>query len=188
MPVTHTGGSSYNWTGSTERPAKPAAFSRHLLDRFIETPFARETTLAQFLTHHPTALTTGVLNQLHRRHIVPWAKIRLFATWAAGYGFNRDDWSRTIEVFNYFGEDVAFAARQAKDMQHGPGRAGAWTTVANTMCWKPGNVFVGMGAYNQGTDIDRCDELDDVGRRSLLMGTPWARAETIYGAIVGVTG
>jgi hypothetical protein len=64
--------------GRLDRPAHPTTLSLELMHRFLESDYCRYTSLRDFLLLHQNALTTGVLNQLHRRHIISWAFIKKF--------------------------------------------------------------------------------------------------------------
>jgi hypothetical protein len=173
---------AYAWTHGSPRPAKPLTFTQVLVVRFLESSYARETSLADFLRAHPNALTTGVLNQLHRRHIIPWDLIKGFTAKAAATDFSRDLSNLLREVYTFFGVTNAPTAEKST---HGHNRALQWETIANAMCWVDDNVFVGPSAGNYGVHLDLGDELTDGERTDLLRGAAWRSAERAYSVMHG---
>lgn len=178
VPVNQT----YAWVHASPRPAKPPFFSQRLLAGFLQSDFANTTTLAAFVRAHPNALNQGVLNQLHRRHVISWDLIKRFTARAASTNFNNDMVQLTRNVFQFFGVDPVAARRMA----HGPMRAAAWGQLANDMCWVDSNIFVGPSAGNVGVGIDQGDELTEAERRDLLAGAAWQGAAIVYGQMVGL--
>lgn len=181
MPLQYNNG-NYAWSPATQRPAKPNGFSQALLNRFLESDYAQTTTLAEFLQAHPNAAGQGVLNQLHRRHVISWDLIKRFMAKAAATNWSKDMVNLTANVFQFFNVNPG----QAAGMQHGAVRAGAWGQLANTMCWQDGNVWVGPSAGNQGVGIDQGDELTDNERRELLAGAAWRGAAIVNAQMEGM--
>jgi hypothetical protein len=183
MPLQFAPPNTYYWTHASPRPAKPQHFSQELVDRFLQTKYATTTTLANFIQAHPNALNNGVLNQLHRRHVISWDLIKRFTARAAAINFNNQEMRELLRnIFEFF----VVRIRVDPSMPHGPQRANAWTEVANHMCWVESNVFVGPSAGNVGVAIDQGDQLTDAERRDLLAGTVWRGAAIVQGQMEGV--
>ncbi|MBL7998874.1 MAG: hypothetical protein JNL32_09585 [Candidatus Kapabacteria bacterium] len=176
---------SYSWVGQN-RPGKPAFFSQELLMRFLDTQYAQTTTLAAFLRAHPNALQQGVLNQLHRRHIIPWDLIKAFTLKCAVIGeFNREMVNLTRPVWEYF--DVGLPHfRQAAEQAHGQQRATMWQKIAEHMCWTDNNVFVGPSAGNVGVALDDGSDLTPIERQQLFAGATYRSSAIVYGIMEGV--
>jgi len=66
-----------------QRPARPNQISAELINRFIHSDYARQTTLADFVQAHRAFATQGTLMVLHRRHIVSWFFIQKFFAFCA---------------------------------------------------------------------------------------------------------
>jgi len=181
MPLHFNPPNVYAWTPGSPRPAKPPGFSENLAARFLDTTYARETTLADFIRAHPNALRYGVLNQLHRRHVISWDLIKRFTAKAAATDFNNDLAQLTQNIFLFFRVDPM----QAIHSPHGAFRATHWENIANAMCWVESNVFVGPSAGNVGIAIDQGDELTDAERRDLLAGAAWRGAGFVEGQMQG---
>lgn len=155
--------------GGFDRAALPQNLARDLLQEFCKTPYAKTTTLAAFLATHPNAAQGGVMNALHRRHIVSWSKIRDFCCAGAQVLTSRETNNLAQQVFQAFGVN----AQPAIATQHGQMRATAWTNLAKQMCWVPTNVFIGPSSGNHGTDLDTGAGMALGERQQLLAGTPW---------------
>lgn len=173
---------TYAWAAQTQRPAKPQGFSQQLLNRFLESDYANNTSLAAFVNSHPNAAAQGVLNQLHRRHVISWDLIKNFTAKAAGINWNQNFQGMTINIFQFFNVNPG----QAATMHHGQPRAGAWAQLANSMCWSDGNIFIGPSAGNQGVAIDQGDELTDNERADLLAGAAWRGAAMVNAQMEGI--
>lgn len=174
---------NYAWGPASTRPAKPHNFALDVMRSFLNTHYAQSTSIANFLIAHPNAATNGVLNQLHRRHIISWDLIKSFAAKAALTDSSHQT-SLTLEpVVAWFGAKDAYKA--AAQMGHGAPRAAAFTSIANAMCWQACNVFVGPSAGNVGVDIDQADDMSDGDRRDLLVGTPWQGAANVHAIMTG---
>jgi hypothetical protein len=185
LPITHNiFAGTYAWTAPADRPAKPLVFSQEMMERFLASNYAQQTTLAAFLLAHPGAMAGGVLNQLHRRHIIPWDLIKSFTLKCAVTNFNQNLWQIIVENFRFF--RVEATARDAGQLAHGVARAAAWTAVANSMCWVESNVFVGPSAGNVGVGLDQADEMSEQDRRDILVGPAWQRASTVFGSMTGM--
>ncbi len=175
---------TYSWDRNSQRPAKPQGFSDEMLRRFLETNYAQKTSLAEFLRQHPNAVNNGVLNQLHRRHIISWDMIKNFTAsaaainWVAANGVQKENFEK---IFNFFHVNPTNAVSAAV----GVPRANQWQIIANQMCWVDNNVFIGPSAGNVGVDIDQVSEMNDSDRRDLLAGTPWQGADLIYAFMQG---
>jgi hypothetical protein len=167
----------YEWALGSNRPAAPTDFSQTLFDRFISSHYAENTTLRTFLMERPNGWSEGVLNQLHRRHIISWDKIKKYTLCAAISSANRDLKSLQKSVFDYFNINPTLAWNEP----HGVIRAQYWTTVAEYMCWNVNNVFIGPSYGNVGTDLDLANGVDD----NLLLGTVWQGAITVFAQMDG---
>jgi hypothetical protein len=174
---------NYAWAVPSPRPAKPVNFSLEVLATFLETDYARNTTLANFLRANPNAAINGVLNQLHRRHIISWDTIKAFMAKAARTNHNHQTFTTVEPVAYWF--NIIQEYRTAADTAHGFLRAAAFTNLANSVCWRIKNVWVGPSAGNIGVDIDVGNDLNDFERRDMLLGTPWRGADIIQGIMDG---
>lgn len=183
MALQYNQQTGYIWSNPSPRPAKPQAFSRNLFDRFVESRYAQETTLAEFCLSHPNAGANGVLNQLHRRHVISWDLIKRFVAKSAATNPNKEMEALFREVFVFFNNGPA--AYNAFRLPHGQNRATAWGQIANDMCWQDANVFVGPSAGNNGVALDQADELNDQERRDILMGAAWQTAGRINASMLG---
>lgn len=183
MPLQFLNQNTYAWAPHSPRPAKPQQFSRNLQLRFVESNFARTTTLAQFITAHPNAAANGVLNQLHRRHVISWNLIKRFIAQAAAINFNQHMIRVTQDVFTFFG--VGPIATTAAGLIHGVARAQSWGRVAHQMCWVDNNVYVGPSAGNVGVGFDQGDELTASQRSDLLAGAAWRGAAHVHATMTG---
>ncbi len=184
MPLQWSQQNGYAWTQQSPRPAKPQAFSQALLARFLESSYAQETSLAEFVRAHPNAMTHGVLNQLHRRHVISWDLIKRFVARCASANFDQNFTQLTRNIFQFFHVDPT----QAIALAAGQPKAAAWNQVANGMCWVDSNVFVGPSAGNVGVGIDQAEELTDAERRDLLAGAAWRGAAMVCAQMDGIAG
>jgi hypothetical protein len=176
------GGFNYGWTDGS-RPGKPANFQRDLFQSFLDCNYCRNTTLRQFLQDHPNGMAHGILNQLHRRHIISWSSIKDFTLKCAQWNFNRQVWGVLEGVFTHF--NAKNIALQASRLNHGPPRATAWKNVAVYMCWRPANVFVGPSGGNVGVELDVADDFPDDQRRDILAGAAFQNAPLWARSIAG---
>lgn len=181
MPLQYNNG-NYVWSPATQRPAKPQFFSQALLNRFLESDYAQNTTLAEFLQAHPNAAGQGVLNQLHRRHVISWDLIKNFTARVAAVNWDHNYMNMTINIFQFFNVNPG----QAAAMAHGAPRAAAWGQIANSMCWTESNVFIGPSAGNQGVGIDQGDEMTDNERADILSGAAWRGAAIVNFQMEGI--
>lgn len=183
MAIVYTAPKNYVWGPVSPRPAKPHNFALDVIRPFLNTHYAQNTSIANFLIAHPNALTNGVLNQLHRRHIISWDLIKSFSAKAAHTNYSHQTKLTLEPVVAWFG--IRDAYQVAVQLAHGAPRAVAFTNIANTMCWQVCNVFVGPSAGNVGVEIDQVGEMSDGDRRDLLIGTPWQGAANVYAVMSG---
>lgn len=182
--ISYQGGTSYQWTG-TGRPSAPDNVKALLLDRFVTSDYAKRTTLAEFLNSHPNAFVGGVLNAMHRRHIISWASIKEYAR-AMATGGTKQIAANGYNIAAHFGLQGDPRLSEAVDEAHGPRRAQLWTDIALRICWLPQNVFVGPSDGNTGTAIDVGTGMSAENRDDILAGAPFKIANDIDAEMDGI--
>lgn len=182
--ISFQGGTSYQWDGDG-RPSAPGNVKALLLDRFVTSDYAKRTTLAEFLSSHPNALLGGVLNAMHRRHIISWASIKEF-TRAMATGGTKQIAASGSSIIAHFGLQGDPQLSEAVDQPHGSRRARLWTDIALRICWLPQNVFVGPSDGNTGTAIDVGTGMSAGDRDDILAGAPFKIANDIDAEMDGI--
>ena len=181
--------------GNFDRPAKPVGFQREVFERFMDTNYCRITTLRAFLESHHHAWDNGVLNALHRRHIVSWDFMKKIVLTLANHGpYGRyehfSDEMVTHEAINdllqFLHPDAPAMARQAQVLPNNPYQTKQlrFDNLAKLICWSSNNVFIGTAQGNVGTEIDLGED-DDATRRDLLQGTPHQGIASAYAVVLG---
>lgn len=75
----------YTIDPNAQRPAWAVETKIELIQIFVETKFAKETTLADLLNSNPNITISGVLESLDRRHIVSWDHIKKYICYMANH-------------------------------------------------------------------------------------------------------
>ena len=186
-----------------DRPTASDDFKSELYQRFMESHYCNNTLLRDFMRENAHAWDTGVLNQLHRRHIVSWAFMKRFlvkiANTARPSQFRHefvhqnpglDDSIRALLRFlNHDAEDAAEEAQALDDTDaHGVENAQkrvAFERIARLICWSANNTWIGPSHGNTGEEIDVANERDVNVGLDLMGGTPFAGIARCYPIVQG---
>ena len=184
MPLQWSQQNGYAWTQQSPRPAKPQAFSQALLARFLESSYAQETSLAEFVRAHPQR------NDPRRVESASSSARDILGPDQAIRGAMRQRQFRP-ELHPAHSEHLSVlscGSDPGDRVGSRSAKAAAWNQVANGMCWVDSNVFVGPSAGNVGVGIDQADELTDAERRDLLAGAAWRGAAMVCAQMDGIAG
>lgn len=184
-----------------DRPAASEGFKSELYQRFMQSHYCNNTLLRDFMRENEHAWDTGVLNQLHRRHIVSWAFMKKFLVKIANtarpspfrhaFVHQNPGLDESIHaLLRFLHHDAEGAAEQAQALDdtdaHGVENAQkrvAFERIARLICWSANNTWIGPSHGNVGEEIDVANERDVNVRNDLMGGTPFAGIARHYPSV-----
>lgn len=157
----------------TSRPTWEGDDKIYLAEMFVQTPYAKKTTLAEFVSEF------GALDSLHRRHIIPWKSILDVVAKAMNLIYSGKAGDKQIykdllkDMALYIDKDGLSALTQAHNEASKSNHAQAAVSLSgfvNLIGKSHRNVFVGPGRYNSslgnkfdgGEDVIKASELNEL--------------------------
>ena len=156
-------GSAKYWklNKSYKRPGISEDVTTFLFKMFIQTDYAKDTSLAEFVSKHKKGFTDGILNQLHRRHIISfdcmkWMIVALANAKSTNNPPHKDVLADIKALGTQFGVSEKLTVLWNAD--DNSRKASDALEIIKTMCWHPCNIFIGPSDGNTGTDVDIGDD------------------------------
>lgn len=187
-PCRNKNGTNVIALSSTDRPGWSLETQKLVMDDFLKSKYATTTSLADFLKAHSDCKTKGVLDSLHRRHIIPWASILNFLLYQGLVICGDTDSNGMIDP------EIEALLSSLGVAQTGLQSLGTHEAVLQYInnaaktaysCYQ--NVFIGPGNYNTrlGAIFDKAADMDSVVRNYCLAGKITASSTFKYFQIRG---